>query len=549
MESTKNEQNDVDMFPDDNKNLRSALIKKRFDLDDNSQFMITCKVNWSEHEKLFKFQLIPIDEETGKETDKVESELQLYYKDVKKIIKYVEYKDIMPITFHMKQIKIFFSLTKWLIMPFVNIRLDDEGKKEIAIYPKPQNLLTNSLSDMPTVKFLGEQCVMIFTHVSRQTFRIILTNPGNVEEVVRIDVDFDQTSFDKCFRKSGGKPAALRSVDVSNKIVTRFEDYANDEALSEFKHIEAKLRDHERVDEEELESFKVIHENLAEELGENLKVLESFLASYGLERISQIVDEKELKYLKLKIHDEMKKTTLHFIWDRPDKQVLEVKLQNFYETYAPESKVKALGYKDYSYESVWKNFGLTYTSLDDSEKLGVCSMISEIFNLYVFEKKISKEDFDAYEENAIAFVPIEIGCFQRIFLGEKHEFPLTLSLVGIRGEPKGVRATIYNLDDASELGVFFHINPALWAVPENEKKKKKLKTATVTLVEHYHLDYILRKCGWEILKDSLVLDKRPNRIDIVGIKMFKEIRNVEQIENVLNPDTILKYFDLKERDD
>ncbi len=124
---------------------------------------------------------------------------------------------------------------------------------------------------------------------------------------------------------------------------------------------------------------------------------------------------------------------------------------------------------------------------------------------------------------------------------------MTLSLVGIKGEPKGIRATIYNLDDASELGAFFYINPQAWAVPENQKKKEKQKRmATLTLIEHYHLDYILRKCGWEILKDSLVLDKRPNRIDIVGIKMFKEIRNVEQIENVLNPDTVLKYFGEKD---
>jgi len=550
MESTKNEKNDEDLYTNENKHPNFAVLKKRFYLDDNSEYIVACRVKWSQNEKFFKFQLMPIDQETGQETDKVESELQLPYTDVQKIIKYVEHKDIMPVTFDVKQIKDFFSVAKWLLMPFTNIGSDEQGKKEIVIYPKPPNLLKNSLSDMPTVEFMGAQCVMIFTHISRNTFRIILTNSQNIEEVVRIDIEFDQTSFDMCFRKSGGKVATLRSVDASSKIVSGFDDDADDEEVSEFKETEAKLRDPERVDEEELESFKVIHENLAEELGNILKDMGGFLASYGLEKISQIVDEQELKYFKLEVNNKMKKTTLHFIWDRPEKQVLEVKVQNFYETYAPNAKVKAIGHKDYSYETIWKKFGLTYTSLDTSEKLGVCSMVSEIFNLYVFDKEIRKEDFEDYEENAIGFVPIEIGCFQRIFLGEKHEFPLTLSMVGIRGEPKGVRATIYNLEDASELGAFFYINPALWALSENQKKKKKpKKMAPLTLIENYHLESILSQCGWKILRDSLVLDKKPNRIDIVGIKMRKEIRNVEQIENILNPDTVLRYFDQKHRDD
>ncbi len=266
---------------------------------------------------------------------------------------------------------------------------------------------------MPTVEFMGGQCVIFLIHISRNTFRIVLTDPEkylslfksiliipSVEEAVRIDVDFDQTSFDMCFQKSGGKSAQMRSVDSALKIVSGFDDDADDDEVTDFKETATKLRDPERVDEEELESFKVIHENLAEELGNILKDMEGFLASYGLEKISQMVDEKELKYCKLKINNKMKKTTMHFIWDRPDRQTLEVKVQNFYETFgklfgeyfdikyllAPDAKVKAIGYKDYPYDNVWKHFGLTYTSLDTSDKLGVVSMVAEIFNLDVFDK-------------------------------------------------------------------------------------------------------------------------------------------------------------------
>jgi len=519
-----------------------ALVKKRIFIDDNVQYMIQCRAIWTKEERSFKLQLFGIDEKTGLELDKVESELELQYKDLRKILRYVEFKDIMPVTFHIKQIKNFYTLVRFLLMPFTTVRELENGAKEIAIYPKPPNLLTSSINDMPTIEFLGQQCVIIFTHVNRKTFRIILTDPDNVEEAVRIDVEFDQTSFDLCFQKIGGKDAKLRSVDTSNKIVAGFDDDADDEEVTDFRDIAKEMNNPDRTDEEELESFKVIHKDLAEDLGAILKDMETFLSSYGVQKLSQLADEKEIKYCKLKVNNKLKKNSLYFLWDRPDKQILEVRVQNFHETFAPDAKVKALGTYNYLYETVWKHFGLIYTQLDTSDKMGVCSLISEIFSLDVFDKEIPADDFDRYEENAIQFVPIEIGCYQRVFLGEKYKFPLTLSLVGIKGEPKGIRATIYNLEDASEVGAFFHINPSVWTVPEGERKKKSRRMATLTLTEHYYLEYLLKRCGWEIVKNWLVLDKRPNRIDIVGIKLFKEIRTTEQLENVLNPDTIFRHL-------
>lgn len=143
--------------------------------------------------------------------------------------------------------------------------------------------------------------------------------------------------------------------------------------------------------------------------------------------------------------------------------------------------------------------------------------------------------------------PSNSFCLNYFPQGEKYKFPLTLSLVGIRGEPKGIKATIYNLEEAMEVGAFFHINPLSWLVPEGEKKKKRsYKVNPDLLIENYHLDYILKKCGWEILISWLVLDRRPNKTDIVGIRIFKEIRCMEQIENVLNSDTVLKHFSEKD---
>lgn len=122
-------------------------------------------------------------------------------------------------------------------------------------------------------------------------------------------------------------------------------------------------------------------------------------------------------------------------------------------------------------------------------------------------------------------------------------------MIGIKGEPRGIKATIYNFEEAMEVGAFFHINPSSWFIEEADKKKKRRseRVNPVTIVENYYLARILKKCGWEILKNWLVLEKRPNRVDIVGIKIFKDIRQTEQIENVLNSDTILKHINDKDQ--
>jgi len=524
-----------------------AVIKKRVFMDDDTQYMIACKASWTREEKVFKLQLMGVEEKTGTELTKVESELELPYKDLKSILKHIEHKDVMPVTLHIKQIKNFYTIVRFLLMPFTTVRIQEDGKKEIAIYPKPPNLLTNSLNDMPTIDFMGQQCVIIFTHVIHNIFRIVLTHPENVEEVLRIDVDFDQVCLEHCFKKNAGKDAVLRTVDSSIKIITGYDDDADDEEFNECKEIGKKMTNPDRIDEEEIETYKVINKNMVEDIANILKEMEEFFISLGIKKMAQLSDEKEVKYCKLRIAGKMKKPTLHFAWDRPDKQIIEVRLKNFYESFGPNKKVKALGKVNYVYESVWKHFGLNYTQLEAIDRITVLSYVADVYNIEVFDKELQPEEFERYEENPIVFVPIEVGAHHRVYLGEKYKFPLTLSMIGIRGEPKGIKATIYNFDEAIEIGAFFHINALLWHIHETERKKKKThKVLPMPLIENYHLDHILRRCGWEIIKNWLVLDKRPNRVDIVGIKIFKEIRSMEQLENVLNSDTILKYFNEKD---
>ena len=98
-----------------------AVIKKRVFLDDGIQYVLTCKVSWTKDEKIFKLQLNSVDANNVVDLNTIESELELPYKDLRKILKHVEYKDVMPVTFHIKQIKNFYTLVRYLLMPFTTV--------------------------------------------------------------------------------------------------------------------------------------------------------------------------------------------------------------------------------------------------------------------------------------------------------------------------------------------------------------------------------------------------------------------------------------------
>jgi hypothetical protein len=81
--------------------------------------------------------------------------------------------------------------------------------------------------------------------------------------------------------------------------------------------------------------------------------------------------------------------------------------------------VKAKGMQEFDMKNIWKYFGLNYPRLEDPDKIGVLSMIPEMFNLDVFEKVLEEDDYDRYDDNPIHFTPFEIGAYHRTFLGKK----------------------------------------------------------------------------------------------------------------------------------
>lgn len=48
--------------------------------------------------------------------------------------------------------------------------------------------------------------------------------------------------------------------------------------------------------------------------------------------------------------------------------------------------VKAMGSVNYSFESLWKHFGLVYNKLDSSDKILISSIILDSYTLEIHEK-------------------------------------------------------------------------------------------------------------------------------------------------------------------
>ena len=123
------------------------------------------------------------------------------------------------------------------------------------------------------------------------------------------------------------------------KILQGYDDEADEDEVLEFKEIAQRLTSAERVDEEELETFKVIDSNILQNICDTLKEIENILSSVGITKLGQFADEKEVKYCKIRITEKIKKMTLHLVWDKPEKQVLEVQLYNLFESFGKFFKI------------------------------------------------------------------------------------------------------------------------------------------------------------------------------------------------------------------
>lgn len=62
------------------------------------------------------------------------------------------------------------------------------------------------------------------------------------------------------------------------------------------------------------------------------------------------------------------------------------------------------------------------------------------------------------------------------------------------------------------------------------------------MLDDYHIEYILKRCGWDIIKGAILLNTNPRKSEIVGVRMVKGLSMTDHLENIVNTETIVKYY-------
>lgn len=178
---------------------------------------------------------------------------------------------------------------------------------------------------------------------------------------------------------------------------------------------------------------------------------------------------------------------------------------------------------------------------------------------------LTLNDYPAFKNNTIFHCPIESGCFERTFrgislqlesfnnefiIGDTYKYPVTLTLVGVKGHPIGVKATSYSPKTCVEHGAFFLLEPSNWKkAPQAVKKQSKLKNCEeLPMNEDYNLTEVLKSYGFKIIQNYIEFDDCPVKgVSLLGVRSAGGASCVDVLENPLSFCNFAKY--LKEKTD
>jgi hypothetical protein len=266
------------------------------------------------------------------------------------------------------------------------------------------------LGGIHLIDFLDKKCFITFFHITKKTFRIVLTESEKYllpltntdinrgESVLRIDMDYDKTE-DTFQKVTVGEMQDNKNGEYASKLASGFDDEEDEaENIQEAAEIVRKLSAADRIDEIELENFRPSNQTFPQQIANILKNVEGLFLGKGIQTLSKLTDDSIAQFLKLKVNKDMKKVTFHYIHEDLNSKNLVIHLQNFHETFgkiiflltyfeAPKkTKVKAAGKAEYTFQNIWRNFGLMFEKLKPREKITILSMIVDGYTLQTFEK-------------------------------------------------------------------------------------------------------------------------------------------------------------------
>ena len=193
----------------------------------------------------------------------------------------------------------------------------------------------------------------------------------------------------------------------------------------------------------------------------------------------------------------------------------------------------------FSYESLWKYFGVDIESCDRSDILMFASMLLDTMELEmptINLQRDANEDSDAEEEVHIKLKNISTVCHARHIIDiEDWKVPLTISLIGNDEKYFGIKAVVFNRSKMKEEGVFLRVDTDEWRYDEDTIKKLPAARKKDKLKNFYSLPKILENTGFEYIYKKLKFDQE--KVPFIE-NVFGDVTNIDVF-----PKSALRYFE------
>eukprot|EP00826_Nyctotherus_ovalis_P006750 TRINITY_DN11630_c0_g1_i2.p1 TRINITY_DN11630_c0_g1~~TRINITY_DN11630_c0_g1_i2.p1 ORF type:complete len:200 (-),score=36.59 TRINITY_DN11630_c0_g1_i2:20-619(-) len=182
----------------------------------------------------------------------------------------------------------------------------------------------------------------------------------------------------------------------------------------------------------------------------------------------------------------------------------------------------------YTYEHLWKDYGVTYDSLSCEAQQYFLNEVLKRCSLYI---PLEVEEKMLVNYANINMKPLTAISFHRELIGSEYKFPLTLTLLSCRTEISGIKAVLYNNEEVKEDGVFFMVNPEDWECPE-EKKIAPKKNQKDEIPENTLLPEKLKKRGYKVLIGKLKFNYNQQKVPRLQYVSKKGPTSIEQLESI-----------------
>ncbi|CAI2371002.1 unnamed protein product [Moneuplotes crassus] len=487
-------------------------------IDDNKDIIIGLKLILNQDDEPC-IRLTCFDQQNGDPNHPEEH--TIYVAAIRAVLLLISYKDVVPNDKPLKLVRNFREYVRLFIFSFIQYDPDIDKDEDGPMQIKCSTL--GLLKEEVQIKFCKMKCSIVLKYIQNRTFRLSFYIVGDSEGVfdhgLCIELSFDAISYKSFFTENDINATVNKYPQLDKNLF---------------------VKSHKLVDGRDL--LKKLEPSI-KALDEYGKVtypseLNSFL--YGEEKTNIINQIRILQKEDLDDHDidHDSNHTIQQLWivkDDPKNERWEFICKPMYELQLKDGKKKVSVTKIFTYESLWKIFGVDIASCEPEDIQMFANMVLEsiVFDITDLNQVPNQPKTEGPEE---VKMKLNIICHQRHVVDiEKFKMPMSISLIGNQENYFGIKAVVYNRRNRREEGVFFRINGILflkldyeWELPQAEidalskaKKKDPLKY-------FYSLPKYLEEKGFEYIYKNLRFD--PDKVpffenrsgDFVHIDTFEK---------------------------